>query len=302
MFTIDPSTGADDRLVIEGSFGLGEAVVSGSVSPDRYVVDKGTLAVDPREVRRKEFVDRAAAGGGTVHARADRGGGAAQPALSDDEARALAALGRTDRAALRLAAGHRVGDRRRRHHLDAAVPAGHGRRHGRGHGEPATVAGRVLLRGLGAAPGRASGPVRVLGIARRWRLVGAGRCARGAHDRARLGAADAPGGGDRHRLRRHDLPRRDRLARAGHPVRRRHRPLRRRRCVTASWSPSTRHGGSCSRGAATPAVVSPTGPTAAAASPPAATATQLLLNLSEPSQVERAAALDVDGVGCCGRS
>ena len=31
-----------DRLVIEGSFGLGEAVVSGSVSPDRYVVDKET--------------------------------------------------------------------------------------------------------------------------------------------------------------------------------------------------------------------------------------------------------------------
>ena len=27
MFTIDPASGRDDRLVIEGSFGLGEAVV-----------------------------------------------------------------------------------------------------------------------------------------------------------------------------------------------------------------------------------------------------------------------------------
>jgi pyruvate,water dikinase len=38
MFTIDPASGARDRLVIEGAPGLGEAVVSGSVSPDRYVV------------------------------------------------------------------------------------------------------------------------------------------------------------------------------------------------------------------------------------------------------------------------
>ena len=43
MFTINPASGDRDELVIEGSFGLGEAVVSGSVSPDRYVVDKQTL-------------------------------------------------------------------------------------------------------------------------------------------------------------------------------------------------------------------------------------------------------------------
>ena len=55
MFTIDPSTGDRDRLVIEGAFGLGEAVVSGSVSPDRYVVDKDGLRIDRREVRRKEL-------------------------------------------------------------------------------------------------------------------------------------------------------------------------------------------------------------------------------------------------------
>jgi pyruvate,water dikinase len=48
MFTIDPSSGATDRIVIEGAFGLGEAVVSGRVSPDRYVVEKGTLAIRAR--------------------------------------------------------------------------------------------------------------------------------------------------------------------------------------------------------------------------------------------------------------
>jgi phosphoenolpyruvate synthase/pyruvate phosphate dikinase len=33
-----PAGGDSDRIVIEGAFGLGEAVVSGAVSPDRYVV------------------------------------------------------------------------------------------------------------------------------------------------------------------------------------------------------------------------------------------------------------------------
>ena len=39
MFTVNPSTGEEIAL-IEGSWGLGEAVVSGDVTPDNYVVDK----------------------------------------------------------------------------------------------------------------------------------------------------------------------------------------------------------------------------------------------------------------------
>ncbi len=56
MFTIDPASGSTDRLVIEGSFGLGEAVVSGRVSPDRFVVDKETLSILVREIHPKEAV------------------------------------------------------------------------------------------------------------------------------------------------------------------------------------------------------------------------------------------------------
>ena len=56
MFTVNPATGQRDELVIEGSFGLGEAVVSGSVSPDRYVVEKATLAIRRREVHHKDLV------------------------------------------------------------------------------------------------------------------------------------------------------------------------------------------------------------------------------------------------------
>lgn len=41
MFTSHPSTG-DDEIIVEAAWGLGEAVVSGSVSPDNYVVDPET--------------------------------------------------------------------------------------------------------------------------------------------------------------------------------------------------------------------------------------------------------------------
>ena len=47
-FTADPSNGAQDRVVIEGAFGLGEVVVSGEVEPDTYIVVQG----NPRSARR----------------------------------------------------------------------------------------------------------------------------------------------------------------------------------------------------------------------------------------------------------
>ena len=40
MFTINPVTGQQDQIIIEGNWGLGEAVVSGAVTPDHYEVDK----------------------------------------------------------------------------------------------------------------------------------------------------------------------------------------------------------------------------------------------------------------------
>ena len=55
MFTANPATGDRNQLVIEGSFGLGEAVVSGSVSPDRYLVDKAAVSIRSREVHHKEL-------------------------------------------------------------------------------------------------------------------------------------------------------------------------------------------------------------------------------------------------------
>jgi pyruvate,water dikinase len=45
MFTMEPVSGDRDKVVIEAIYGLGEAIVSGAVTPDLYVVDKGSLAI-----------------------------------------------------------------------------------------------------------------------------------------------------------------------------------------------------------------------------------------------------------------
>ena len=45
LFTRNPLTGADER-VIEGSFGLGEAVVAGLVTPDRFRLARGGAVLE----------------------------------------------------------------------------------------------------------------------------------------------------------------------------------------------------------------------------------------------------------------
>ena len=53
MFTSHPSTG-DPQITIEAAWGLGEAVVSGTVSPDNYVYDRKREAVDKVTVAEKK--------------------------------------------------------------------------------------------------------------------------------------------------------------------------------------------------------------------------------------------------------
>jgi pyruvate,water dikinase len=54
MFTSHPVTG-EQLTIIEGSWGLGEAVVSGSVSPDKYVFDQRTGKVIDRLIATKKI-------------------------------------------------------------------------------------------------------------------------------------------------------------------------------------------------------------------------------------------------------
>lgn len=55
IFTANPSTNNKNEIVIEAGFGLGEAIVSGSVTPDQYLVDKETLQIKERKINAQEF-------------------------------------------------------------------------------------------------------------------------------------------------------------------------------------------------------------------------------------------------------
>ena len=55
MFTLNPLNGDPSKVVIEGSWGLGETVVSGSVTPDRFVVDKIVMEINERTISPKNI-------------------------------------------------------------------------------------------------------------------------------------------------------------------------------------------------------------------------------------------------------
>ena len=160
MFTVDPSTGEMDHIVIEAAFGQGEVVVSGMIEPDTYVVDKN----GPRLLHVRV---------GTQHCKIERGpdgedqrvelgpAEGSRRVLTDDEVVELARLG--------LAAEHHYGSAQ---DTEWAMAGGHTFLV---QSRPVTAVGGVggarvtradegalLVQGLAASAGRASGVVRVL--------------------------------------------------------------------------------------------------------------------------------------------
>ena len=308
MFTADPSTGDLGKLVIEGSFGLGEAVVSGQVSPDRYIVDKRTLRVLAREVHNKELVIEPAAGGGTS-TRSTTEQEAHQAVLSDDEVVAVAGQGRTIEQHYRApqdtefafdAAGKlwmlqsrpitTLGPEPAS--TEAAAPSAPG------GGAAAAQSGNVLLHGLGGAPGSGSGAVRILTT-----LADAGKLAGGdvlvthmtSPDWVQLMRRSAAivtdsGGMTCHAAivsRELGIPC---VVGTGEATRK----LRDGELVTVDAT----HG-LVVEGISAAATSSTSAPAASTTRTGGrvVTATRLLVNLSEPSQVAKAAGLEVDGVG-----
>lgn len=64
MFTVDVATGNDTSIFIEGSWGLGEYVVQGTVTPDSYLVRKSDLTIEQRSIHEKPVMLVRKAGGG----------------------------------------------------------------------------------------------------------------------------------------------------------------------------------------------------------------------------------------------
>lgn len=100
LFTANPVTGRRREAVIDANPGLGEAVVSGAVNPDHFVVDSLTGKITERHIGDRKVVIRSAPGGGTerrgspgTFGAAAQDQTAAEPCLADSQVRVLAALG-----------------------------------------------------------------------------------------------------------------------------------------------------------------------------------------------------------------
>jgi pyruvate,water dikinase len=94
MFTRSPVTGDRSVVAIEGTWGLGSALVGGEVTPDSFTVSKVTGEITGRRVSVKLRVHSFTPNGQGISAAPMAFPLRRTPCLTDDEARALALLGR----------------------------------------------------------------------------------------------------------------------------------------------------------------------------------------------------------------
>ncbi|GAA3162165.1 phosphoenolpyruvate synthase [Blastococcus jejuensis] len=159
-FTADPVSGRRDRVVVEAAWGQGEVVVSGRTEPDTYVLDADgpRLLEAHRGAQTQKIV--AAPGGGDRVLPVDAA--EAGPVLSREEAERIAEMvlrvqahyGTPQDTEWVLTDGELSLVQTRPITTLSAGPSA--------TESPATGPATVLLKGLGASPGRATGRVRVL--------------------------------------------------------------------------------------------------------------------------------------------
>ena len=65
LFTANPATGERSEMIVNASFGLGEAVVGGEVTPDTFIIERDTLAVKEKMIGSKQHMIVSADGQGT---------------------------------------------------------------------------------------------------------------------------------------------------------------------------------------------------------------------------------------------
>jgi pyruvate, water dikinase len=94
MFTRSPVTGDRSVVAIEGTWGLGSALVAGDVTPDAFTVSKVTGEITGRRIGAKLRLHSFQPNGKGIVVQAMPGSQRHSPCITDDEARALVSVGR----------------------------------------------------------------------------------------------------------------------------------------------------------------------------------------------------------------
>ena len=160
MFTVNPSTGEEIAL-IEGSWGLGEAVVSGDVTPDNYQVDKANNEIINVTISDKKVMYTNDESGTSVKVDVPEEM-RKQRVLSDDELIELTEMGKRVQAHYGEPMDTEWAFERDNLFLLQARPITTLGDVAEDAGDDAGVEGDVLVRGLGASPGIATGMVKIV--------------------------------------------------------------------------------------------------------------------------------------------
>ncbi|MEM3404315.1 MAG: phosphoenolpyruvate synthase [Nitrososphaeria archaeon] len=167
MFTVNPVTGDKNVVVIEGAWGVGESVVQGHVDPDRFVVEKGTYKIVDKFISTKKVM--------TIKGKSVEGFSKEvpvpenlmnAPCLNDEQVIELA----KDAELIERHYGRPMDiewaldtDTNKLYIVQARPETVWSSKTAPAQVEKVTAAqANVLVRGLGASPGKASGKVRII--------------------------------------------------------------------------------------------------------------------------------------------
>lgn len=160
MFSSEPSTG-EPQVVVEGAWGLGESVVSGSVSPDNYVVDRASKKVLSKYIATKDIMiikDPKTLKTVTIPVPAAKKDA---QVLTEDEMVKLAEYAEILEKHYGIPQDIEWGVEGGKIYILQSRPITTIKA-GAKPSEKATGSGEVLIKGLGASPGMASGVVRII--------------------------------------------------------------------------------------------------------------------------------------------
>jgi len=157
MFSSHPVTG-EPTTIIEGSWGLGEAVVSGTVSPDNYVFDRNSGRVVDRYIANKltEILPDGDHGTKVVEVSEDRQN---TPVLSDEEIATLSEFAVTSEGHYGVPQDLEWGILDGEVYILQSRPITTINNQTADAGPEMEATGKLLLEGQGASPGIASGSV-----------------------------------------------------------------------------------------------------------------------------------------------
>jgi len=93
MFTRSPTTGDKSVIAIEGSWGLGSSIVSGEVTPDKFVINKITGEISARDIASKDIEHLPDENGGIIEMPVDEDRKTKQ-CMGDDDLKELASIAR----------------------------------------------------------------------------------------------------------------------------------------------------------------------------------------------------------------